>query len=139
MAFARRHSLGAALLAGAAGLFSAGAAHAQDQLGHKLLGTLGLDAGVQAAPGLYVVDQVFWYATDKIADQNGQPLPSLSSFHWATKPRQVIAPRDNSSSAQHSRLIAPCGADPPSHAVRWWRMRMTRASAPHATASNKRR
>ena len=64
-----------ALLAVAAATSWAGAARAQEQLGHKLLGTLGLDAGVEPPPGLTLIDQVVLFGAEEIADRHGDPVP----------------------------------------------------------------
>jgi hypothetical protein len=63
-----------ALLAAAGALIRAGAAYGQAQVGHKLLGTLGVDAGVQPGPGVYLVNQTVWYAANRIVDRNGDPV-----------------------------------------------------------------
>jgi hypothetical protein len=49
-------------------------AHGQ-QLGYKLLGSAGIDAGVQSPPGLYVIAQGLRYDADQIRDKNGNILP----------------------------------------------------------------
>lgn len=65
--------MGVALIAGFLGI---GRANAQQQnLGNKILGTAGLDAGVQAAPGLYVVDRFVSYGAYAVNDRNGNRLP----------------------------------------------------------------
>jgi hypothetical protein len=61
-------SLGLAMLV-------AGRARAQQQVGHKALGTLGLQAGSQAPVGLYLVDQVAFYHSSEVVDRNGHPVP----------------------------------------------------------------
>ncbi|HEX7091876.1 MAG TPA: transporter [Longimicrobiales bacterium] len=65
-------SLAALLLA--ATLLAAPYARAQD-LGHKLLGGVGIDAGVQAAPGLYLSDRIVHYAATRLRDRNGDLVP----------------------------------------------------------------
>lgn len=50
------------------------AAKAQD-LGHRLLGTLGLDAGAQTEPGLYVGDRIVYYHANRARDRAGNLLP----------------------------------------------------------------
>src|SRR5689334_16459627 len=65
-------------LAGAAvavGLTLAARAQAQLEMGHKTLGTLGLDAGSQYPPGVYVADQFLFYGSSELIDRNGQSLP----------------------------------------------------------------
>ena len=48
---------------------------AQD-LGHKLPGGLGLDAGRVPGPGLYVADRIVRYVADEIRDRNGDVIPT---------------------------------------------------------------
>jgi hypothetical protein len=65
------------LLAGvvvASGLLYPAAASAQD-LGHKIPGGIGVDAGVQRQPGLYLVDRFLIYSANRLRDRNGQVLP----------------------------------------------------------------
>ncbi|HEY8470651.1 MAG TPA: transporter [Longimicrobiales bacterium] len=57
-----------------AALFTAPYARAQD-LGHKLLGGVGIDAGVQAAPGLYLSDRLVRYDANRLRDRNGDLVP----------------------------------------------------------------
>jgi hypothetical protein len=53
-----------------------GVARAQSQdIGHKALGTLGLDAGSQPPTGLYANDTVVSYRADRIIDGNGRRVP----------------------------------------------------------------
>jgi hypothetical protein len=54
--------------------FSSAPTKAQD-LGHRLIGTMGLNAGKQLAPGLYVADQLVYYEADTLHDRSGSPLP----------------------------------------------------------------
>jgi len=49
-------------------------ARAQD-LGHKLLGGIGIDAGVQAEPGLYLSDRIIRYDANRLRDRNGDLVP----------------------------------------------------------------
>ncbi len=49
------------------------AAQAQD-LGHKLVGTVGLDAGSQPPPGLYLADRLVYYRADRAYDRDGDRL-----------------------------------------------------------------
>jgi hypothetical protein len=44
-------------------------------LGHKLPGGVGLDAGTQPEQGLYVADRVVWFASDRANDRNGDRVP----------------------------------------------------------------
>src|SRR5262245_11418669 len=76
-----RHAVGgararrlAALALYATGLLGVAEAGAQD-LGHKILGTLGLGAGSQPDSGLYFVDRVVSYRADEIVDRNGHRVP----------------------------------------------------------------
>jgi hypothetical protein len=46
---------------------------AQD-LGHKLAGSIGLDAGTQPEPGLYLADRTLYYRADRIYDRDGNPI-----------------------------------------------------------------
>jgi hypothetical protein len=55
-------------------LASALPAYAQD-VGHKLVGTLGLRAGAQAPTGFYVTDRFIFYTADDLFDRNGKALP----------------------------------------------------------------
>ncbi|HWV39957.1 MAG TPA: transporter [Vulgatibacter sp.] len=50
-------------------------ARAQQNLGHKVLGTLGLRAGYQQDPGVYVADRVLFFHADRVADRNGDRTP----------------------------------------------------------------
>src|ERR1700690_1683852 len=59
----------------AAAMLLAGRARAQQQVGHKTLGTLGLQAGSQAPVGIYLVDQFAYYHSSEIVDRNGKPVP----------------------------------------------------------------
>jgi len=63
----------------AAGLLlfpGAPAARAQSQdLGHKILGGVGLDAGTQPDAGLYVGDRFLYYRANTLSDRNGDPVP----------------------------------------------------------------
>ena len=45
------------------------------ELGHKLLGGLGVTAGLQSEPGLYVLDRLIVYSADQVRDRNGNALP----------------------------------------------------------------
>lgn len=50
------------------------AAAGQD-LGHRIIGTQGLNAGRQMGPGLYVGDQLVFYGAETLRDRNGAPIP----------------------------------------------------------------
>lgn len=57
---------------------------AQD-IGHRVPGTLGLNAGKQAEPGLYLADQAALYVSDGLRDRSGNFVP-VSGFRlraWA--------------------------------------------------------
>lgn len=58
----------------AAIVLSATSASAQ-QLGTKVMGGLGIDAGTQSPPGLYVVDRFIQFTADRARDRNGDLLP----------------------------------------------------------------
>jgi hypothetical protein len=45
------------------------------ELGHKVLGTLGLDAGSQPSPGVYFAARTIFYSSNELIDRNGQSLP----------------------------------------------------------------
>lgn len=64
----------ATLAAVAAALFVENSCPAQE-FGHKLLGGLGLQAGVQPDTGLYVGDQVGVYDSNRLFDQHGARVP----------------------------------------------------------------
>jgi hypothetical protein len=59
----------------AVAMLVAGRARAQQQVGHKILGTLGLQAGSQAPTGLYVIDQFVYYHSSELVGRNGHALP----------------------------------------------------------------
>ena len=48
---------------------------AQQGLGNKILGTLGLRAGSQPESGLYLADRFLLYSADQVVDRNGQRIP----------------------------------------------------------------
>ncbi|HEX7118880.1 MAG TPA: transporter [Longimicrobiales bacterium] len=56
------------------GLLAGRAACAQD-LGHKVLGAVGIDAGVQPEPGLYLGDRIIRFAADRLRDRHGRLVP----------------------------------------------------------------
>ena len=62
-------------------LFVTGRAEAQQDLGHRLLGTAGLDAGVQPAPGLYLAYRLLGYSAFALVDRNGNRLPLNLGLH----------------------------------------------------------
>ena len=69
------------------------------QLGYKLLGSAGIDAGVQPPPGLTVIDQTLHYGAGELRDRQGNIVPidglSLSATgtalgaSYTTKPRRL--------------------------------------------------
>ncbi|WP_373046932.1 transporter [Vulgatibacter sp.] len=62
-------------LAAAAALALPGLVHAQQQLGNKVLGTAGIDAGSQRPPGLYLADRFAWYHANELVDREGAEVP----------------------------------------------------------------
>ena len=69
-----RSGAGAALIAALLILADA-RAMAQQDLGHKTLGTVGLQAGRQPDAGIYVVDMIVRYEATKLMNRNGAELP----------------------------------------------------------------
>jgi len=51
------------------------AVRADGELGHRVLGSVGLDAGTQPTEGLYAGDRFFHYSADRLVDRQGNPLP----------------------------------------------------------------
>lgn len=70
----------AALAISAMALFGAAPAEAQE-LGHKMLGTLGLHAGSQPSSGLYIADRFLAYSADQLIDRNGRRIPVGVDLH----------------------------------------------------------
>jgi hypothetical protein len=65
---------------------SARGAGALQDLGHKTLGTLGLDAGTQEETGLYVATEVLGYRADRIYDRHGMLVaPDVELHAFATE------------------------------------------------------
>jgi hypothetical protein len=62
------------VLAALAALAAVPRARAQD-LGHKIPGLIGLDAGRAPEPGLYLLDRVAGYSADRVRDRHGQEVP----------------------------------------------------------------
>jgi hypothetical protein len=56
-------------------LFLAATPAPGQQLGYKLLGSAGIDAGVQSPPGVYLIVPSIRYDANKIRDQNGKVIP----------------------------------------------------------------
>ncbi|MBX6366322.1 MAG: transporter, partial [Gemmatimonadetes bacterium] len=52
-----------------------GAASAQQQLGQKVLGAAGINAGIQADSGLYLIDRFLRYSADRLLDREGRRVP----------------------------------------------------------------
>jgi hypothetical protein len=50
-------------------------AAADGDLGHRVLGSVGLDAGTQPEEGVYAGDRFFYYAADRLLDRRGDPVP----------------------------------------------------------------
>jgi hypothetical protein len=63
--------MGLVWLAGA--LLAAGPVAAQD-IGHKIPGGLGVDAGVQVEPGLYVANRLLYYTANMARDRRGERI-----------------------------------------------------------------
>jgi hypothetical protein len=70
----RRHVAISFALVAATALFPAQAAAQQINTGHKIMGALGLDAGVQPPAGVYVGDRGLYYSSNTLVDRNGRPL-----------------------------------------------------------------
>src|SRR5262245_58844525 len=56
-------------------LLAVAAPASAQEFGHKLLGTLGLNAGSQPDPGIYAGDRFIFYSSDRLIDRNGNPIP----------------------------------------------------------------
>jgi hypothetical protein len=56
-------------------LCSAPPVFAQQQLGQKVLGGVGINAGVQSEPGLFIIDRFLSYGTHTIKDRAGNEVP----------------------------------------------------------------
>jgi hypothetical protein len=65
-------------------LLGALALHPADaqQLGYKLLGSLGIDAGAQPPPGLALVDQSIHFGSSQVVDREGNVVP-IDGLHIA--------------------------------------------------------
>jgi hypothetical protein len=50
-------------------------AAAQQDIGHKILGGIGVDAGAQSEPGLYLATRLVWYASTELRDRFGDAVP----------------------------------------------------------------
>jgi hypothetical protein len=74
-------------------LLPAAPSQAQQDFGHKTLGTLGLDAGSQPESGLYVADGILFYGANQLKDRNGNRVPmdiDLSVFANGLGARAVL-------------------------------------------------
>jgi hypothetical protein len=71
----RRRRASAVIASLVAAMLVAGRARAQQQVGHKALGTLGLQAGSQPPVGLYLVDQFAYYHSSEVVDRYGHAVP----------------------------------------------------------------
>ena len=60
-------------------------ARAQIEMGHKVLGAVGIDAGTQPPPGLYLGARSVVFGSHEVRDRNGEiiPLPGLDIDVWA--------------------------------------------------------
>jgi hypothetical protein len=71
-------------------------AAAQQNLSHKVLGSLGIEAGSQGTEGIGVVDQFIVYRATEVLDRNGHALPlgaqttAISNMAGATGTFQVV-------------------------------------------------
>jgi hypothetical protein len=54
---------------------TATAAAADGDLGHKVLGAVGLDAGTQPERGVYAANRFFWFSADRLRDRHGDRIP----------------------------------------------------------------
>lgn len=71
------------MLVGALVACSGRDALAQQTLGHKLLGSIGIGAGAQPEPGVHIADRVLYYSAQTLVDRDGVPIPvgfSLDAF-----------------------------------------------------------
>lgn len=93
MYYAARSSLIALVL-------GAQTATAQQQLGTKVMGGLGIDAGTQGPPGLYVLDRLLQFDATKARDRNGARVPiqglDLSARANAIGVAYTFAPKSSS-------------------------------------------
>jgi hypothetical protein len=65
----------AALIAPVALCIAAEPGRAQQQLGTKVMGGLGIDAGTQGPPGFFVLDRALQFTANKVRGRNGEVLP----------------------------------------------------------------
>jgi hypothetical protein len=57
------------------GVLIAAAPGTAQELGNKVLGTIGLLAGSQPPSGIYFVDRLAFYNSNELIDRNGRPIP----------------------------------------------------------------
>lgn len=57
------------------GCASSRSVRAQQDIGHKILGGVGVDAGVQSESGLYIAGRVVRYGATELRDRNGAVVP----------------------------------------------------------------
>jgi hypothetical protein len=88
---------------------SARSVSAQQQIGTKVMGGLGIDAGTQGPPGLYVLDRLLQFDATKARDRNGAVLPiqglDLSASANAIGVAYTVAPRSSSALLTFSAAI----------------------------------
>ena len=68
--------------------FGASAARAQQQLGTKVMGALGIDAGTQGPPGVYVLDRLLQFDATKARDRSGALLP-IEGFDLSARANSI--------------------------------------------------
>jgi hypothetical protein len=56
-------------------VFAAAPALAQPDLGHKIMGGIGIRAGFQPDTGVYFADKFIWYRSDRVIDRDGRTIP----------------------------------------------------------------
>jgi len=56
-------------------LLADGTARADEVFGPRVLGTLGLDAGVQGPPGVHLAERFLFFEADRLLGRDGDPLP----------------------------------------------------------------
>jgi hypothetical protein len=83
---------------------------AQD-LGHKLPGLIGLDAGKVPEPGVYFVDRFVFYESDRLIDRNGDVIPvgqlKLQALANAAGVMYTVKLRKDSSAYFTTTVAAP--------------------------------
>jgi len=76
------------------------------QLGYKLLGTVGIDAGVQSPPGLVVIEQLLHFASTQIRDARGNVVPIDGLNMNATGSALGVSYTNNGKTARHLGFAA---------------------------------